>query len=1501
LGGACTSEEYEQARQYDFQEIQRMFARSVGLLLLVLAAALPSPAAEGPIRILFLGDNGHHRPAERFQQLQPVMLERGIELTYTDRPDDLNAPALAKYDGLLIYANIDQITPDQEKALLDYVASGRGFIPLHCASYCFRNSDKYVELVGAQFRRHETGVFRSIVTAPDHPLVRGYGGFESWDETYVHTRHNDQDRVVLEVREEAGQREPWTWVRTHGRGRVFYTAWGHDERTWGNPGFHNLLERGIRWAVGQDPAAAPPFVDRPQMTPRRSDVQPFEYVEAKIPYYPPSRVWGVVGEPITKMQKPLPAEESLKHFVTPVGFQVQLFAAEPDIGKPICMTWDERGRLWIAETIDYPNEKQPQGQGRDRIRICEDTNHDGRADKFTIFADQLSIPTSLLCTAGGVVVHQAPQTLFLRDTNGDDVADERHVLFSGWSLSDTHAGPSNLHFGPDNWIYGIVGYAGFEGQIAGQRQSFRTGFYRFLLDCHAPRGKPAGDSAAGESPNEEPPQGGGSAPRVIAFEFLRNTSNNSWGVGFSEEGLLFGSTANGNPSVYLPIPNRYYERVRGWSSSVLGTIAQNNRFYPITEHVRQVDFHGGFTAAAGHALYTARTYPREYWNRTAFVTEPTGHLAATLVIQPSGADFRSRNAWNLLASDDEWTAPIMAEVGPDGQVWVIDWYNFIVQHNPTPAGFRTGRGAAYETELRDKKHGRIYRVVHTAAPKSQPFSLAHATPQKLVEALGSDNLLWRRHAQRLLVERGQRDVLPLLIAACQDTRVDELGLAPAAQHALWTMHGLGALDGSHAEALAAAKGALKHPSAAVRRAAVLVPPRNDDALSAVLESGAVRDSHPQVRLAALLTLADMPPSAAAAQAVAAALDNPSNLTDRWIMDAATSAAAVHDVHFLKALAETRSNPSPDATRPAPVLELTERVAEHFARGPAEELSALLVSLPQAEPPVAGAIVAGLSRGWRRSEGANLDEASQQALAALFPRLSTSHRGQLVALASRLGSRVLSERAAEISASFLTLVRNEQETDAARRAAAAQLVEFRAADPTIAAELLEIISPRMSPALAQGLVEALAGSTAAETGPALIEALASLTPSTRPAALRVLLGRSDWTLALLEAMEQGRVDLADLSLDQKQALATHPSRRIAQQARRLLARGGGLPNPDRQKVADELLPLTQRTADAAAGKEVFKKHCAKCHTHSGEGTRVGPDLTGMAVHPKTELLVQIIDPSRSVEGNFRSYTVTTTDGRVFNGLLASESRTAIELYDTEGKKQAVLREDIDQLVASSKSLMPDGFEKQLSSDDLANLLEFLTQRGKFLPLPLDKAATVVSTRGMFYDEASTTERLVFEEWSTRTFAGVPFVLVDPLGDRKPNVILLHGPQGNIPPKMPKSVSVPCHAPAKAIHLLGGVSGWGFPLGERGSVSMIVRLHYAAGQTEDHELKNGEHLADYIRRVDVPLSQFAFGLRGRQVRYLAVQPRRAEPIERIEFIKGSDATAPLVVAVTVEAPD
>jgi uncharacterized protein len=377
-----------------------------------------------------------------------------------------------------------------------------------------------------------------------------------------------------------------------------------------------------------------------------------------------------------------------------------------------------------------------------------------------------------------------------------------------------------------------------------------------------------------------------------------------------------------------------------------------------------------------------------------------------------------------------------------------------------------------------------------------------------------------------------------------------------------------------------------------------------------------------------------------------------------------------------------------------------------------------------------------------------------------------------------------------------------------------------------------------------------------------------------------------------------VAASDLSADQAQQLSGHPDEKLAARAREVLARGGRLPSPDRQKVIDDLLHVTERTGDPQKGLEVFKENCAKCHRHGDVGEQIGPDLTGFAVHPKDKILTEILDPNRSVEGNYRQYTVITEAGRVYNGMLAAETRTAIELVDNEARRHTILREEIDEMIASEKSIMPEGFEKQIAEDALADLLEFLTSKGRFFPLPLEQAATTVSTRGMFFSRDAEAERLIFRDWSPRTFAGVPFHLIDPQGDRVPNVIMLHGPQGTFPPQMPRSVSVPCNTEAKAIHLLSGVSGWGHPLGTRGSVSMIVRLHYADGTTEDHPLRNGEHFADYIRRVDVPGSQFAFRLRSQQIRYLAVRPERRERIERIEFVKGEDETAPIVMAVTLE---
>ena len=1010
------------------------------------------------LSLLFLGDSGHHQPRERSKQLIPVLSERGIDVEYSDRIEDLNSEKLRLYDGLIIYANWGTISSTQERALLDFVASGKGFIPLHCASYCFLNSPEYVALVGAQFQRHGTGVFRTDDLEADHPILQGLDGFETWDETYVHTKHNDAERTILQTRREGTSNEPWTWVRTHGKGRVFYTAYGHDHRTFANPGFHGLVERGIRWACGDDTSVPV------RLKPVAEGAAPFRYQDAKLPNYLPGRSWGTQGEPFGRMQLPVAPAESMKHMVTPAGFRVERFASDPDISKPLNMAWDHRGRLWIAETRDYPNELKPEREGRDKIKICEDTNGDGRADKFTIFADQLSIPTSMLFYDGGVIVQQAPHTLFLKDTDGDDRADVRKILFSGWSTGDTHAGPSNLRWGFDNWVWGICGYSGFRGEVGGERHEFRTGFFRF---------KPDGSK----------------------LEFVRNTNNNSWGVGFSEEGILFGSTANGNPSVYMPIANRYYERVRGWSSRRLENTAIGAEFYPITNRVRQVDWHGKFTAAAGHALYTARSYPQSYWNRAAFVNGPTGHLVATFLIEPKGSDFVSRNSWNLFASVDEWTAPIMSEVGPDGSVWMIDWYNYIVQHNPTPRGYKTGKGNAYETPLRDKVHGRIYRIVHERADRdgaSARTKLNPANAADLVAALSEDNLFWRIHAQRLLIERKMRDVVPALIELTRDESVDAIGLNPAAIHALWTLHGLGALDGSDSDANAAAVAAIRHPSAGVRRAAVLVASRSKSVGTVV---NALSDDNAQVRLAAFLTLSDVSTSEFVASNVIGAsilesLVKEENSTDRWIPHAATSAAAKHDRGFLDAASRLTKMPG-DA-----VAEVLTRVGEHWARGKPNSANTIVTALATAEPGVARAIVEGLARGWPRDHKPDLDAAGEDAVARVLQRLPSAAKSTWLKVASNWGVARLDRFVAEVADNLLATALDEKSTSAERVDAARQLVEFKKNDGSTVDALLESLGPRVAPELATGLLDAIGTSEADSAGTSIVDALSSMPPESQ---------------------------------------------------------------------------------------------------------------------------------------------------------------------------------------------------------------------------------------------------------------------------------------------------------------------------------------------------------------------------------------------------------------------
>lgn len=882
------------------------------------AQAAPAPPGNHPRRteILFLGDNGHHKPAERVPQLMTALGNRGINITYTDKLADINPENLAKYDGLLIFANWDSIPKPQERALLDYVASGKGLIPVHCASYCFRNSPEYVDkVVGGQFWRHRMDTIQTRFTRPNDALVMGLQSFKAYDETYLHS-HLQPDNNVLAVREVKADQfkdladakrpdtkeEPYTWTRNYGKGRVFYTAYGHDERTWSQPGFMQLLERGILWAVGD------------QVKKLHDDLkpQPFAYGEAKLPNYE--------KRPGPQLrQQALSPEESMKHIQVPVDFTLDLFAHEPNVMHPIAMSWDERGRLFVLITKDYPNERKPDGAGlpggSDYILICEDTNQDGKADKFTRFADGLSIPTGMAFGNGGLFVSQAPHMLFLQDTNGDDKADVKKILFTGFGTFDTHAGPSNLHYGFDNWIWGCIGYSGFKGLVGMSKDTiqFAQGFFRF---------KPDGSK----------------------LEFTAQTSNNTWGLGFDEAGNVFGSTANNAHGWYQAIPKRYFAGAAHLRENGSRNTDTHKDMKPITEKVRQVDVFGGFTAASGHNFYTARAFPKAYWNRVAFVSEPTGHILHLNTMKQTGTDFSDKEAdgvpFNLMAGADEWFSPVFSQVGPDGAVWVADWYSYIIQHNPVPQGFKNGSGNAYETDLRDFTHGRIYRVGYKNAPVYKPLSLSKSRPAELVAALKNTNMFWRMTAQRLLIERNNRDVAVQLVALVKDQSVDEIGLNPGAIHALWTLQGLGALDPATISV------ALKHPSAAVRKTAVQVMPPTTETASTLLQGNLLNDADPLVVLNTVLVLSEVPSTLAVGKALLERLSKGNakgEINDRWLPEAYALALNAHGGKLLKMFLKVTSG----TITPQPAAPMNHEMHQHGQPAPREARSGGGPSVPVA--------------------------------------------------------------------------------------------------------------------------------------------------------------------------------------------------------------------------------------------------------------------------------------------------------------------------------------------------------------------------------------------------------------------------------------------------------------------------------------------------------------------------------------------------------------------------
>src|SRR5688572_19706849 len=404
----------------------------------------------------------------------------------------------------------------------------------------------------------------------------------------------------------------------------------------------------------------------------------------------------------------LSPQEAMAAMRVPPGFKVELVAAEPDVVNPTAMTFDDRGRIWVCESFEYPR-REP-GPGKDRIRILEDADHDGRFEKVTVFKEGLNIPCGIVHGNGGVYVTNAPDVLFLKDTDGDDRADTEEVLFTGFGRDDTHELPNNLIWGPDGWLYGMNGV--FNGAKVtspgdGKKYDFTCAIWRYH-------------------------------PRTKIFELFSQGTSNPWGLDFNRQGDWFISCCVIDHMFHMT-QSGYYLR-------------QGGPYPPLTVHLPSITTqHHQKAAYAGLAIYDADAYPEEYRGKL-LMGNLHGSCINQDVLERNGSTYRQKNAPDFLSANDAWFMPVAQKIGPDGCVYVMDWYD----------RYHCYQDANRDSPGLDRAKGRIYRIVYEDAPRAKKFDLGKASNQELLKLLGHSNVWWRRQAQRVLNERDDDKLLLVL-------------------------------------------------------------------------------------------------------------------------------------------------------------------------------------------------------------------------------------------------------------------------------------------------------------------------------------------------------------------------------------------------------------------------------------------------------------------------------------------------------------------------------------------------------------------------------------------------------------------------------------------------------------------------------------------------------------------------------------------------------------------
>jgi putative membrane-bound dehydrogenase-like protein len=950
---------------------------------------------------------------------------------------------------------------------------------------------------------------------------------------------------------------------------------------------------------------------------------------------------------------PLSPEESLRSIEVREGYQVELMAAEPLLMDPVAIDWGPDGRLWVAEMADYPSGMDGHGKPGGRVRFLTDSDGDGQYDKSQVFVENLPFPTAVTTWRNGILITAAPDVLYAEDRDGDGSADEVKSLFKGFLEGNQQLRVNGLRWGLDNWVYCASGahYGGYGADKVITAQ--QTG-EQIPLGSHDFRFDPA-------TGRLEPLSG--------PSQYGRNRDD--WGHWFGVQ--------NSHPIWHYVLEDRYIRRNPhfAYPDPAHKLLPANPPVYaakPAEKRFHSFEQTNRFTSACSATIYRDRLL---FAGMNSFTCEPFHNLVQHLVLQPAGSSFSgardaSEQPTDFFASADRWCRPVMATTGPDGALWIADMYRFMIEH---PEWLPAEGKAELEPYYRaGDDRGRIYRVFPIGRRPAQIATRLDAlAPAELVARLESPNGWQRDMAQRLIVQRGDPAIAPALKK-----------LAAESAEPLARLHALYALAGLHQLEREQVFAGLRDSHPELRRNAIWLIEElgwKDDPQCFGQLVGLADDPDPKVRLQLACTLgAFTDPSVGEVLGRLALRD----ADDAYCVAAVASSATSEN---LRGILHTLVQSAPQGSGPQKRM-LSQFISMAARFGQRDLVAASLRSV--------------------------LDPSSATTPAAWqFETLS----GALDAVQRELQVAQLilepdfAQRLSEFQDAARTVVSDRDAPMELRIAAVGMLLRDPHSMQDDQRRLVDLLDVQTPSALQSACVARLAMVDSQPTAESLLDRWPTMSPGVRQQIVDTMLSREAWTEVLLSRLASGAMPSSEIDAATRQRFLQLGNEALRAKATELLSLAS---SADRGDVVHRYAAAQSLVGDASRGAAVFEKKCASCHRLGEVGQEVGPNLLSLSDRSPAALLPSILDPSRAFDSNYAAYVATTVDGRVLTGMIVGDTGASLTLVGADGRRQELLRTDLEDLRSTSKSLMPDGLEQDLAAQDLADVMRLIAESPNSTP-------------------------------------------------------------------------------------------------------------------------------------------------------------------------------------------